>query len=113
VAVVDERARRVGLNEAVFRQVNERLEKLNETFAPVTGRNEVVCECGDVSCAQVLELTESEYEDVRSEPNLFIVAPGHAATDIEHVVREGDGYEIVRKKLGVPTRIAEETDPRG
>jgi hypothetical protein len=27
---MDERERRIGLNEAVFRQVNERLEGLNE-----------------------------------------------------------------------------------
>ena len=109
---VDERTRRVGLNEAVFRTVNERLEGLNQTFGPVTGRMELVCECADPSCAQMISLTEAEYESVRAEPDLFAVVPGHVAEDVERVVRGREGYDVVRKHPGKASRIAEATDPR-
>jgi hypothetical protein len=36
---MDERAARVGKNEALFRNVNERIEQLNESFAAVTDRS--------------------------------------------------------------------------
>jgi hypothetical protein len=32
--VDEERVRRVGQNEALYRQVNERIENINETWAP-------------------------------------------------------------------------------
>ena len=35
---IDERERRFGLNEALFREVNERLRGLNEAFGEVTNR---------------------------------------------------------------------------
>ena len=43
--MIDERERRLGLNEALFREVNERLRGLNEAFGEVTNRMELVCEC--------------------------------------------------------------------
>ena len=32
VGAMDERQRRIGLNEAVFREANERIEEVNRTF---------------------------------------------------------------------------------
>jgi len=37
VGAMDERQRRIGLNEAVFREANERIEEVNRTFEPLTG----------------------------------------------------------------------------
>jgi hypothetical protein len=37
----------------------------------------LVCECGDEACAETLELSEVEYEAVRSHPRLYAVASGH------------------------------------
>jgi hypothetical protein len=51
------------------------------------------------------------YEDTRGAPDLFLVAPGHELPDIEDVVREGDGFQVVRKR-GAAARLAERTDPR-
>ena len=42
----DERARRVGLNEAIFRQVNEQIRGLNREFGAEHGTMTAICECG-------------------------------------------------------------------
>ena len=39
---MDERAERIGRNEALFRSINENLEELNDSLAPMTGTFEIV-----------------------------------------------------------------------
>ena len=106
-----ERARRVGENEALFRTVNEQVRDLNQTFL-VEGTLRIVCECGEQSCIDQIELVPGEYEAVRSDSALFAVKPGHEVEDVETVVERKDGYWVVRKAPGAPQRIARETDPR-
>ena len=65
---MNERERRIGQNEALFRHVNERLRDVNDAFGSVTGDFEIVCECGDVDCAERIMLTAEEYRDVRADP---------------------------------------------
>jgi len=108
---VDERTRRVGENEALFRSVNEQVRELNRTFL-VEGTMRIVCECGMRSCLDQIEVAPAAYESVRSDPALFFVRPGHDAPDVETVVERDDGYWLVRKHAGAPRRIARETDPR-
>jgi hypothetical protein len=110
--MIDERERRLGLNEALFREVNERLRGLNEAFGEVTNRMELVCECADPGCAERITMTVREYEQLRADAEQFVIAPGHAAPDIEDVVATGEGWEIVRKRPGGPAEIARASDPR-
>lgn len=107
------REERIGLNEAVFREVNERIENLAETFDLASEPLDLVCECGDADCLERITMSHSEYERLRSDPQLFGVYPGHEAPDVEAVAAKRDGYDIVRKNAGPPERIAEQTDPRG
>jgi hypothetical protein len=109
---MSERGRRIGLNEAVFREVNERIEDLADEYQLENGPLNIVCECGDPKCVQQIQLTRSDYERVRSDPTHFAVFPGHEVADVEDVVEKGKGYDVVRKKEGSPARIAEKTDPR-
>ena len=109
---MDERGARVGMNEALFRAVNERVEDLNESFATVTDTFEVVCECGDAGCVAQIRVASDAYERVRAGATLFIVVPGHETAEIEEIVDKQDAYYIVRKDAWLPKRIAEETDPR-
>ena len=109
---MDDRGSRVGVNEALFRAVNERIEDLNASFATVTETFEIICECDDPACVTQVSIAQEAYERVRTEATLFIVAPGHEKLDIEGVVEEHDNYRVVRKHLGLPQRIAEQTDPR-
>jgi hypothetical protein len=108
----DEQARRVGLNEALFREVNEQIRGLNRELAAGDGTMTVICECSDADCAERLELRVSEYERVRSDSLLFVIAKGHQFPDIEQVAEEGDGYDVVRKQEPQAAEVAEETDPR-
>jgi hypothetical protein len=110
---VDERTRRVGRNEAVFREVNEQLESLNRGVAAVSDQTmRIVCECGDLKCAEQLVVPVDDYERIRSDPALFFVIRGHERPDVERVVEDAAGYHVVRKHEGDPARLARETDPR-
>ena len=106
------REERIGLNEAVFRAVNERIEGLAETFDLKTQPLDLICECGDAACVERISMTPAEYEKIRSEAHQFAVYPGHEYPDVESIVARLKGYDIVRKNRGVPAQIAEQTDPR-
>ena len=107
-----EHERRVGLNEAVFREVNERLRDLNQTFTTLSDRMDLICECADTSCAEHLSMSPGEYEAVRAHARRFIVLPGHEeGPDVERVVEQHEGYNVVEKR-GEAALEAEHTDPR-
>jgi hypothetical protein len=108
-----ERKQRLARNEAVFREVNERIEELTsggDWFGE--GKSlELLCECGNRDCAEPLSLSISDYERVRQEPTDLLVARGHAIPEIEKVIETGPTFEVVRKIPG-EGGIARETDPR-
>lgn len=110
---MDERTRRIGNNEALFRQVNEEVEGLQRGLAELTDQTfHIVCECGDLICQERLVVPIDEYERVRAHSALFFVIPGHEKPSTEDVVEQDSKYLIVRKHEGGPQRIAEATDPR-
>jgi hypothetical protein len=55
----------------------------------------LLCECGERSCAAPIVATVPEYAEVRSDPTLLIVAPGHRP-DRSECVRENHEYLVVR-----------------
>lgn len=103
---------RIALNEAVFREVNERIEDVAQTFDLKSQPLDLVCECGDADCSRRISMTQAEYEELRSDPHLFAVHPGHEIPDVETIVERRKGYDIVAKDAGVAEQIAEQTDPR-
>jgi hypothetical protein len=113
-SVMDERAKRIGHNEALYREVNERIKDINEGFSLVSETFRVVCECGNVECIDQITLSPERYEQTRQNPTHFLLKPGHEALDTERVVdRAEDGsYAIVEKAPAEARRRAEEADPR-
>ena len=109
---MESREERIGLNEAVFREVNERIEDLAEGFGLTSQPLDLVCECGSASCRERISMSRAEYERIRSESHRFAVFPGHELPGVETVVERRDGYAVVQKDEGAPERIAERTDPR-
>jgi hypothetical protein len=103
---MDARAERVGKNEAVFREVNERINDVTRENAA-----EYLCECGNAACTETIQMTVSDYENVRSVPTHFAVLPGHELPDLEEVVARNEGFLVVRKKAGAAA-LATELDPR-
>ena len=109
---MSDRWERIGKNEALFRQVNERLRDVAETFSLVAEQAEFVCECGDVACTEPISMSLAEYERIRANPTWFFVRRGHEAAAVETVVERRDGYDIVAKDAGPPAALAAEEDPR-
>ena len=101
----DERARRVGINEAVFRELNAQLAGLADRSEDLS----CVCECGEIACVDTVVITLDEYRRVRSDPTTFAIVHGHALPDVEDVIASYDRYDVVRQKPGVPAAIARET----
>jgi len=108
---MDERQRRVGLNETVFREVNERINDLVRTF----GRADLklICECGDRDCAETIEMSAADYEQVRADADQFAVRPGHEDASVESVIAHRETYDLIRKHPGEPAVLAAREDPRG
>ena len=104
--------RRVAENQALFREVNERVRDLNETLPP-TLVSTWICECANTGCVERVELAPEEYEAVRAHPARFLVYPDdtHVVADVERIVTRYERYWVV-EKLGEGRRIAVEEDPR-
>ena len=109
---MDERERRIGENEALFRMVNDEVRGLNRRFEANADPMSVICECGRVDCTDRLELQPPEYEAVRENGRLFAIKPGHDDPQVERVVERHANYWIVEKDEGAAAELAEASDPR-
>jgi hypothetical protein len=105
-----DREQRVGYNEVVFREVNERVSELEEHFE--SGRPlDLICECGDSACTERVQLYRDEYEAIRAEATRFLIVPGHDVPGAERIVSENDRFVVVEKQADAAA-IAEKFDPR-
>jgi hypothetical protein len=114
---MEARVSRLAKNEALFREVNERIAEITEGLASGISQHEsldgLVCECADPFCVERLgPVTIPEYEAVRGNPRRFLIAAGHQAADVETVVEQQENYWIVEKHEGVASDVARERDPR-
>jgi hypothetical protein len=109
---MDERGERIARNEAAYRDVNEAIEAGRaHATSPAPGPRPFVCECGQLGCNQLVELTADEYEAVRAHPRRFFMVDGHEIPDVEMVVARHERY-VVAEKVAAEAAIAEDTDPR-
>jgi hypothetical protein len=104
---IDEEKRAV--NEAAFRQANERIRAAERELDPPLERVPYLCECDDPRCREHIRLTAEEYERVRGDGATFAIAPGHRSD--EEVVREHEQYLVVRKPDNGGA-VARALDPR-
>jgi hypothetical protein len=82
-------AERLELRQRLFREVNDKLCELwTQLDPPSTGRTTYLCECADPACLDTIELTLGEYENVRAEPDLRAVAPGHEQPGCQLIIRK-------------------------
>jgi hypothetical protein len=95
-------------NQSAFREVNERIEKDSDTLA--VPELSVLCEC-HTACAELVLLTEDEYQEIRRIPTHFVVKPEHVAPDIERVVETHERYAVV-ETFGEGGKLAVRLDPR-
>jgi hypothetical protein len=103
------RKHQIARNEALFREVNERVQEVSGGRATET--TEFVCECGDTDCTETISLRDEEYEQVRADPLLFAIVRGHEIPEVEDLVTRTERFDVVRKHVGEGI-IARQTDPR-
>ena len=114
---MESRVSRLAKNEALFRDVNDRLAKLTNKLAssaayPLKALDGLVCECSDPLCLERIEpLPITQYEAVRHNPVRFIVVPGHESPDVKTIERHPT-YWVVEKDEGLASDVARELDPR-
>jgi hypothetical protein len=112
---VGAREERLGANEALFREVNERVAEVAGHFVEADAdqsRFDFSCECGSRDCVEQIALSLSEYETVRAVATRFVVIPGHELPDIERVVERHPRHLVVEKLDPDAEEVARETDPR-
>jgi hypothetical protein len=98
-------------NEALFREVNERIEDVSTTLAPDDVPMQFLCECDDPDCLEKISATRAEYETIRAVATQFVVLPGHEDPAVEHVVQQAESFLVVEKE-GQAGHEAQESDPR-
>ena len=111
---LQEQQARAARNQALFREINERIESLNSDFSTITpDAGNWVCECANESCLGLVQMSVAEYEAVRAAPNRFFVLPddGHVWPQVERVVERTERYWVV-EKVGVGESVAKQADPR-
>jgi hypothetical protein len=107
VGVWEERA---GRNEAIFREVNENVAKLEGRLGTESESLPVICECAQADCTTQFEISRDEYARVRQHPDRFIVVRGHEGPSVERVVEEHPEYVVVEKQ-GAAEAAADATPP--
>lgn len=103
---------RIALNQATFREANERINAAAGAYA-VDIPAPFICECANPTCSEIVQLELSEYEEVRADSRHFFNVPGHqaAAQGAAAVVAERDGY-VIAEKTGHAGDVVEALDER-
>jgi hypothetical protein len=95
-------------NEALAREVNERVGDVAAAWYGENEQLEFVCECSFDDCSARVRLRMAEYSRVRSSPQWFVVVPDHFAPEIEREIDRIGDYVLV-EKIGVARDVADET----
>jgi hypothetical protein len=100
-------------NEALFREVNERIGELPAGLGGSGGfvMPGFLCECADGTCSDTVDVTKAQYEAVRKDPRRFVVLLGHEDLKVDAVVERHELFLVVEKK-GDAAELAAELDPR-
>jgi len=102
-------------NEMIFRRINEKVgTDLSDLDAMhvADGHFDLVrdvnlelhfkCECSDENCTTRIPMLLTEYQQIHTDRNTFIVIPNHQVDPIEKVVQEMPGYNVVKKNHSTP-----------
>jgi hypothetical protein len=90
-----DRQERIIENEKLFREVNDRVADLQGNFSDPDP--EWVCECGDETCFEKVNVPAEDYQQIRAHGDWFVITPGHEKPDIERIVRQNGEFVVVEK----------------
>ena len=110
-AEMQAREERIARNDATFRAANEQIAEYasDHDFADQVP---FICECATESCLVVVDLSLAEYEEVRSSPTRFFVAPGHQGSEGDVSMLDDRERYVLIEKGGRAGEIATDLDPR-
>jgi hypothetical protein len=104
------REERVAKNEILFREVNERILQIEGDrwrVDPV----DFMCECGDIDCLRVVQLSVDDYERCAAIQRTSASSPATRCLTSRTVVETHPHYLVV-EKVGEMRHRAEVADPR-
>jgi hypothetical protein len=99
---------RAARNEALFREVNENIARLEESHGTTSTDPVYVCECANAACVEQIAIDDGTYSRVRAEARYFFVRPGHQDSELERVVETHVDFLVV-EKTGAAGDVAEQT----
>jgi hypothetical protein len=108
---MDAREQRLAQNEALFREVNEKVEAVAAVHGSDDHVYEFYCECSNADCSLQVPATLADYEAVRAHPRRFLIRPEHWLPDIETVAEKTEAWWVIEKE-GEAGRFVEHLDPR-
>lgn len=108
--------RRLVENQAIFRAMNERVQKGFDRLNDIVEQDgssdhygidkdtvlSFYCECSDASCLTRIDMTLREYADFHKDRKSFVIVNGHEIKEIEEVVAKKPDYNVVRKFKNPP-----------
>lgn len=60
------------------------------------------CECSDENCTARIPMLLSEYQEIHTDRDTFVVMPNHQVDPIEKVIKESTEYNVVKKNNSTP-----------
>ena len=110
---MDVRQERSAKNEALLREVNQRIHEVGERLQvlPEDDQLDFRCECGRPVCENYVSMTAVEYEHVRSDNDRFVLVPGHEDPEIERVMERAEGYVVVDKRPRAEPLVGADGEP--
>jgi hypothetical protein len=90
---------RIQRNNDIFKQANEGIREAADEHEHGLNLIPFICECPVEDCVEILRLSREDYEEIRSNPDLYVTAVGHetAEAPIGTVVARHDRYIVVEK----------------
>jgi len=78
---------------------SQRVHEVNAQRASLDFPQEVICECGQPACSEVIAMNAVEYRGLRSHSTWFVIAPRdeHFFPEVERIVAEDGHYWVVEK----------------
>jgi hypothetical protein len=93
------RDQRLGENQRLFRNANERLVERVNNLDFDGASIPFLCECADADCLGRIDLTLSQYREVRSESDCYVILPEHPTIESQRVVEDKGHFHVVRKEV--------------
>jgi hypothetical protein len=92
------RTSRRSRNQALFREVNDRIAELAASHDGFGETQAFICECSRMGCTMQVEISVHDYAQLRANRFAFLVLPGHEDAAQEDVLAHRAGYLVVQPR---------------